>query len=82
MKNKTIIILIIGLLVFTTLYTLVIFKSNFGIPNTIDWVNNYPCKSGFSKINGGYVFENCYVLKLWEVEIIEKESKGVENGLV
>jgi len=62
--NKLLIIGIIGLLIFTSVYSFVIFNSNFGIPDVIDWDYNYPCDTGYNKYEGGYVFENCYVLDL------------------
>lgn len=52
------------LLIFTIVYTIIIFASDFGIPNTIDYQNNYPCHTGLNKYKGGFVFENCYVLKI------------------
>lgn len=62
--NKLLMIGVIGLLVFTAVYSIVIFNSNFGMPDMMDYTYNYPCEIGYNKYESGYVFENCYVLKL------------------
>lgn len=62
---KTATICIISLIVLAGVYSLIIFNSDFGIPNTIDYDYNYPCEVGYNKYEGGFVFKNCYVLKFW-----------------
>lgn len=64
MVNKTLLITIIGLLVFTIIYSTIVFNSNFGMPNTMHYQYNYPCDVGYNKYEGGFVFKNCYVLDL------------------
>jgi len=61
---KTLTILILGILIISTVYSIAIFNSNFGIPDVVDWSYNYPCDTGYNKYEGGFVFKNCYVLKL------------------
>lgn len=57
---------IIGLLVFTSIYSFIIFNSNFGVPDIIDYNYGYPCDSSFVQDENlfGYQFKNCYILKL------------------
>jgi hypothetical protein len=63
---KLVTIMIIGILIFSTIYTIIIFNSDFGVPNIINYNYGYPCDRTFIQDNNlfGYQFKNCYVLKL------------------
>ena len=63
MKKKSVLII---LLVFAIVYSIFIFSSDFGVPDVFDYNSNYPCNTGINQFEGGFVFENCYVLKLPE----------------
>jgi len=69
---KTLTIVLIGLVIFTAVYTLVVFNSDFGVPNVVDYSYGYPCDKTFVQSEDlfGYQFENCYILKLnfWNKE--------------
>ena len=63
---KAITIILIGFIIFTAVYTLFVFNSNFGVPNVVDYSYGYPCDTTFVQEDNlfGYQFKNCYVLKL------------------
>ena len=60
---KLLTIILIGLIIFTAIYTIIIFTSDFGIPNTIDYIDNPPCE--FEQFEDGSArLENCAVYKV------------------
>ena len=63
---KTVTFIFIGVLIFTLVYSTIIFNSHFGVPDTVSYSYGYPCNSEFIKSTNlfGYQFKNCYILKL------------------
>jgi len=58
--------IVLGLLFFTVGYSMLVFNSDFGVPETSTYNYGYPCNLTFVQTDNlfGYQFKNCYVLKL------------------